>query len=159
VIRAQNPKDLASAAVCLIIGGFFAVVSLKALPLGTSARMGPGYFPLLIGSILVVFGIVLGVCAIRTKDQTGFGSWASWRGMAAVLGAPVAFGLTVRWLGFVPALFLTVFVSTFASERVVLTRALLISFALTALCVVLFSVGLGMSLPLFGQWGAQLGLP
>jgi hypothetical protein len=159
VLRTQNLKELASAAICLIVGGFFAIASLGMLPLGTSARMGPGYFPLLIGCILVVLGVVLGVRAVVSTDRDAFGSWAPFRGLVAILAAPVAFGLTVRWLGFVPAVFLTVFISTFASERVMLARALLISVALTILGVLLFSLGLGISLPLFGAWGAKLGLP
>lgn len=153
-----NLKDTASAAICILIGGFFAVQALRTLPLGSAARMGPGYFPLLIGGLLVALGLMLLVRALRTDNTPAAGDWAPLRGVVAILGAPIAFGLTVQPFGLVPALFLTVLVSTFASPQLGLRRAVVVSVLLTGFCALLFSAGLGITFPLFGPWLAKLGL-
>ena len=75
-----------------------------------------------------------------------------WRGIVLVLAAPVVFGLTVRGLGLVPAVMLVALISAFASQRMPVLLAFVLSVALTIFCVVVFSIGLGLPLRLFGPW-------
>ena len=72
--------------------------------------------------------------------------------MAFILPAPIFFGLTVRGLGFVPALFLTALIAAFASRRMGLGMALLLSAALTLFSVAVFSYALGLPFQRFGPW-------
>ena len=58
----------------------------------------------------------------------------AWRGMLFILPAPVFFGLTVRGLGFVPALFLTALIAAFASHRMRPGLALLLAGRADAVC-------------------------
>ena len=99
------------------------------LEIGTAFRMGPGYFPLVLALILVLLGVVVIVQATRVAGEP-LGEFA-WRGMAFILPAPVFFGLTVRGLGFVPALFLTSLIAAFASARMRPLPALALAFAVT----------------------------
>ena len=69
-----------------------------------------------------------------------------------ILAAPVVFGLTVRGLGLVPALALVVLISAFASRRMSLWLAVALTVGLTVFCVLVFSLGLGLPLRLFGPW-------
>jgi hypothetical protein len=158
VSASLNRKDVASAAVCLLSGAFFAIQSLRTLQLGSAARMGPGYFPLFVGGILIALGLVLAIRAIGEKNAAALTSWAPLRGLLSILGAPVVFGLTVRSLGFAPALFLTALISTFASDKIDIRRALFLAVVLTGFCCLLFSFGLGINLPLLGPWASKLGL-
>ena len=150
-------KDITASLLCVLIGGFFAIVSVTTLPLGTARQMGPGYFPFLVGCILLVLGLIMGFRAIRSDTPSAFDSVVSLRSLLSILVAPVVFGLTVRSLGLVPAILLTALASSFANERAGLRHSILLASMLTVFCVLVFSFGLGMNLPLFGAWAARLG--
>jgi hypothetical protein len=130
-------------------GAFFAFQSLG-LEIGTALRMGPGYFPLVLSTVLILLGIVILVQAVRVQGEP-IGPLA-WRGMLFILPAPVFFGLTVRGLGFAPALFLTAFIACFASRRMNVVFAVILSLLLTAFSIAVFSYGLGLPFERFGPW-------
>lgn len=136
-------------ALLVATGAFFAIQSYN-LDLGTTLRMGPGYFPLLLSVVLIILGAIVFVQAIRVQGEP-MGPLA-WRGMLFILPAPIFFGLTVRGLGFVPSIFLTAFIACFASHRMTVLHAILLSALLTAFSVGVFSYGLGLPFERFGPW-------
>ncbi|MER2536830.1 MAG: tripartite tricarboxylate transporter TctB family protein [Rhizobiaceae bacterium] len=144
-----DPVNGVCGALLVAAGVFFAVQSLS-LDLGTALRMGPGYFPLLLSGVLVLLGIVILVQATRVEGEP-VGEIA-WRGMLFILPAPIFFGLTVRGLGFVPALFLTSLIASFASLRMKPLTALVLSAAITIFSLVVFSYGLKLPFERFGPW-------
>ncbi|SMC52377.1 tripartite tricarboxylate transporter TctB family protein [Rhizobium sp. RU36D] len=131
------------------LGLFFTVQSLS-LDLGTALRMGPGYFPLVLSVILILLGLVILGQAFREQGEP-IGRLA-WRGMLFILPAPVLFGLTVRGLGFVPALFLASFIASFASQRMRPLGAVALAAAITVFSVLVFSYALGLPFERFGPW-------
>ncbi|MDX3974458.1 tripartite tricarboxylate transporter TctB family protein [Shinella sp.] len=133
----------------IALGGFFVYQCLN-LELGTAFRMGPGYFPLVLASILTVLGVVVLVQATRVKGEP-IGPLAL-RGMLFILPAPVFFGLTVRGLGFVPSLFFAALIAAFASSRMTPLMAVLLAIAITVFSVVVFSYALGLPFERFGPW-------
>ncbi|TKT79063.1 tripartite tricarboxylate transporter TctB family protein [Aquamicrobium sp. LC103] len=141
--------NLACGLIFIGFGLFFAIQSLG-MQIGTAFRMGPGYFPLVLACILVILGAVI-VVGSATAEGEPLGPIA-WRGMLLILPAPVFFGLTVRGLGFVPALFCTALIASFASRRMSLAKALVLSALLTAFSVAVFSYGLGLPFQRFGPW-------
>ncbi len=141
--------NLACGGFFIAAGLFFGVQSLG-LEIGTAFRMGPGYFPLVLSGLLIVLGLVVIVQALRTAGEP-LGPIA-WRGLLLILPAPIVFGLTVRGLGFVPAIFLAALIASFASVRMTATRAVLLSAVLTAFAVAVFSFGLGLPFVRFGPW-------
>ena len=144
-----DPANGLCGALLIVFGAFFAMQSLD-LELGTAFRMGPGYFPLLLAGVLILLGLVVLVQAIRVRGEP-VGPIA-WRGILFILVAPIFFGLTVRGLGFVPALFLTVLIAAFASSRMRPLTAIVLAAALTAFSVAIFSYGLGLPFQRFGPW-------
>ena len=130
-------------------GAFFAYQSLN-LDIGTALRMGPGYFPLVLSGILMLLGLIILVQAVRVQGEP-IDPFA-WRGMLFILPAPVFFGLTVRGLGFAPAIFLTAFIACFASSRMNVLYALILSLLLTVFSVGVFSYALGLPFERFGPW-------
>jgi Tripartite tricarboxylate transporter TctB family len=136
-------------ALFMALGLFFALQSLG-LELGTAFRMGPGYFPLVLACVLILFGLIIVVQSVRVEHD-GIGQIA-WRGLLFILPAPIFFGFTVRGLGFVPALFLTAFIASFASSRMTPLMALLLSAGLTFFSVLVFVYGLGLPFRSFGPW-------
>lgn len=149
----DNPSFDRTNATCGLVfigaGLFFAVQSLG-LEKGTALRMGPGYFPLVLAGLLILLGAVILVQSFR-KEGEPIGPLA-WRGMLFILPAPVVFGLTVRGLGFVPALFITAFIACFASHRMTVLGALILSSAVTLFSVAVFSYALGLPFERFGPW-------
>jgi hypothetical protein len=118
---------------------------------GTPVRMGPGYFPLILGLALTVLGGAIAVRGLRDGEEGPIGGLAL-RGAALIVGSVLFFGLTVRGLGLVPAVFVTAVMSAFASRRTGPVSAVLIGVALTVLCVVVFVVALRLRIPLIGPW-------
>lgn len=130
-------------------GLFFAYQSFE-LELGTALRMGPGYFPFILACALVLFGAIILIQSMRV-DGGPIGALAL-RGMIFILPAPIFFGLTVRGLGFVPSIFVTALIASFASGRMKPLTALVLSAALTVFSVAVFSYGLGLPFRRFGPW-------
>ncbi|MCY1665959.1 tripartite tricarboxylate transporter TctB family protein [Rhizobium sp. SL86] len=131
------------------LGLFFALQSLD-LELGTAFRMGPGYFPLVLSGALILLGATIVVHAFKVEHEA-IGTIA-WRGLIFILPAPIFFGLTVRGLGFVPALFLAAFVASFASTRMTPLMAVVLSAGLTVFSLLVFTYGLGLPFRTFGPW-------
>jgi hypothetical protein len=144
-------KDILSGLIFVAFGAAFGYAAIG-YPLGTAFRMGPGYFPLVLASLLAVLGVAIlvkGVTAAAADTPIGP---IPWRGAIFILGALVYFGATVRGLGLVLALFGAAFLSALASRHNGPLAALAIAGALTAACVVIFHYGLGVTVPLFGPW-------
>jgi putative tricarboxylic transport membrane protein len=133
----------------LLISAVFAY-GLTELNIGTAYRMGPGYFPMVLTGMLTIFALVMVVNGFRT-DGEPIGA-IPWRGLIIVTLSVVLYGATLRGLGMVPALALTVFLSTFASERWDAKLAVGITILLVASCYVIFLRGLGLPLSPFGPW-------
>lgn len=133
-------------------GVFFAWQSLG-LEIGTAFRMGPGFFPLALAGVLVLLGIVIVVQGMKVAGEP-VGNLA-WRGMVLILPAPIFFGLTVRGLGFVPAIFFTSLIASFASVKMKPLAAVLLSAGVTLFSALVFVKGLGLPFRLFGPWLGQ----
>ena len=144
-----DPANGACGALFVAFGAFFALQSLG-LDIGTTFRMGPGYFPLVLAGILILLGLVILFQATRVAGEP-LGAIA-WRGALFILPAPIFFGLTARGLGFVPALFFTCLIAAFASHKMKTLAALLLAAVVTLFSVVVFSYGLGLPFRLFGPW-------
>jgi hypothetical protein len=69
---------------------------------GNGARMGPGYFPLMLGIVMAIIGMIITFTALVTETPDGdkIGKWA-WKQVFFILGANLAFGIL---LGGLPSL-------------------------------------------------------
>jgi hypothetical protein len=122
------------------------------LPLGRAARMGPGYFPLLIAVGLGLTALAVVARSIRAWRRTGrkivvedTADPISWRALAAIAASVIAFAVLIRPAGFIPACLVTVLACTAAQttyggwgERLALAGTL------AAFSALLFVTGLGL---------------
>lgn len=143
-------KDLLAGAVFTAFGLAFAVTSAT-YEIGTPLRMGPGFYPLVLGGILVVLGVSIAVKGFVAAEGGDIGT-VPWKALVLLVGAILFFGLTVRGLGLVPALFVTVLLAGLADRKARLVPAVVIAASLTALSVLIFVYVLQLRLPLVGPW-------
>ena len=148
--RMRSPKDFWAGVLYAGFGGF-AVIIARDYGMGSGARMGPAYFPTVLGSLLLLIGIVSMVRSL-VKDGEPLGAIA-WKPMLLVTAATLLFGLLLRAAGLVPAIVVLVLVSAAASVKFRFAwRALGLMALLVAFCALVFVEGLGLNVPLLGAW-------
>ena len=148
-IEIRNNRDF-WAGVMLIVTGATSVIVARDYAFGTSLRMGPGYFPSVLGGLLVLFGLYLVASGLRSNEKIE-GGW-SLRALVVLPLSLVLFGLLMEYAGFVPALMVLIVGSAAAGSEFKLIEALLLAAGLTVFAVGLFIYGLGLPYPLFAAW-------
>lgn len=140
----RNPKDF-WAGILFIAFGLAAVIIARDYAMGTAGRMGPGYFPRGLGSILIILGLVLSVRALRLRGaKIQFGSF---KPLLIVLGSVLVFGLAAPKLGLIVATILLIVISSAASHEFRWKEAVISSLILAAFTLAAFVYGLKLQLP------------
>ena len=141
----RNPKEFGSG---LLFAGFgIAAIAIgAAYPVGTAARMGPGYFPRGLGMILIGIGIILILRSFRDPGSPIM--MKDLRPIAIVLGSVVLFGLTVSQAGLILSTLLIILVSSTASHEYRWKESIMASIALAIFVVIAFGYGLKLQLPI-----------
>jgi len=141
----RNNRDFWSGLMFFVIGAA-AVLVARDYPFGRLLRMGSGFFPSLLGVILMLFGIYIMVKGLRRNEQIP-GNWS----VRAVIVLPlitILFGVLMERAGFIPALAVLAFGSAAAGKEFKWGEVLLLSAFMTALSVAVFILGLGLPYPL-----------
>ncbi|PVE52259.1 tripartite tricarboxylate transporter TctB family protein [Rhizobium rhizogenes] len=148
LIRGQRDFGIGVIYLALGIAGFLIARSYS---FGTAGRMGPGYFPTIISSLLVLFGFVtIGRGLFRDGPPI---DGINWKGVGLITLSVCAFGYLLERVGLVLALAMLVLLSAAASERFRFeVRAAVGLVALVIFCAIVFVEGLGLPMPLVGEW-------
>lgn len=147
MIRLRSPKDAIAGLMFILLAGTLAW-SAGRLELGTTGRMGPGYFPLLLSGILGVLGLVILIGGLRIDGPSL--PRGEWKGLALVTAAILVFGAVVQPWGFIPAVVLSSLLCVAASRPMQPIASALFVLGLTVFCVVVFVWGLGIPVRLLG---------
>ncbi len=142
----RHPKDFVAGLIFLAFG-IAAIVLSSAYPLGTAARMGPGYFPRILGILLIVLGLALALRALRLQGSP-LPHWP-WRPTVVVITSVVLFGLVVTHVGLVFSTIGLIVLSSAASTEFRAKEALVSGVLLAALAVGVFVIGLKLQLPIW----------
>jgi hypothetical protein len=134
------------AGVMLIVTGAAAIIIARDYAFGTALRMGPGWFPSVLGGLLVLFGLYLVAQGLRSNEKIQ-GNW-SLRALIVLPLSLVLFGLLMEYAGFIPALMVLIVGSSAASSEFRLIESLLLAVGLTLFAIALFIYGLGLPYPL-----------
>ena len=145
----RNPRDFWSGLIFAVTGAA-AVVLGRESAMGTTTKMGPGYFPTVLGLLLAGVGLALLVRAFVTRGAPlrGFAV----RALVLVLVATVLFGVIVRGAGMLVALVVLVLVSAGASRLVRWRATLVLAVGLATFSALVFVKLLGLPIPLVGRW-------
>jgi hypothetical protein len=145
----SSPKDFWSGLIYIFFG-LSAVIIAREYGMGSALRMGPAYFPTLLGWLLAAIGAISAIRGFVIRG-TPIGGFAV-RPLLIVIAAALFFGFTIRGAGMVVALPILVIFSATASSRFSWKRTLLLAAGLTVFCVLVFIKGLGVPLPIVGPW-------
>lgn len=145
-VALKNNKRFLAGLMFLGIGAG-AIYMAQEYPMGTALRMGPGYFPIVLGSIIALFGIWELFIGVLKPDPVK-GSW-SLRALAVLPLAAVIFGILMEKTGFIPALLVLVLVSAWAGDEFRFVEVAVLAVGLTVVCTGVFIYGLGLPYPLF----------
>ena len=143
-------KDILAGTVFIVFGGAFALGSL-AYDIGTPLRMGPGYIPLALGGLLAGLGVLIIIKGFLAGEGEPIGE-VEWRPLVFITAALLFFGITIRGLGVVGALFGATLLASLARSRTRPVEGLVIAVGLTILSVIIFIFALQLRLPLVGPW-------
>lgn len=145
----RSPKDFAAALIYLGIG-LTAILIGRDYGMGTALKMGPAYFPSVLGGLLAFIGLIALIRSFAVKG--GPIPQFAWRPLTLIVAATVVFGLLVRGAGVAIALPLFVMMTAYASVKFRWGSSLLLAAATTVFCTVVFVKGLGVPLPIIGRW-------
>jgi Tripartite tricarboxylate transporter TctB family len=147
----RHPKDFYSGLI-FVAFGIAAIVIGSNYSLGTAARMGPGYFPRILGIMLLVLGAALSLRALKIKGEP-IAKW-HWKPTLVVLGSVILFGYIVNYAGLVLSTIILIVMSSWASPEFRLKESVISGVLLAALVVGVFVIGLKLQLPI---WPGGLG--
>ena len=136
----RNNRDVLAGLLFIAIGAVAVVVATRDYPMGNAMRMGPAYFPTVLGGILILLGAWVAARGIRSGEKLK-GEWG-WKPLLLVALAIVLFGFLMSRLGLVPALVAVFLVSAaggreFRWKEVLLLTAIMSAFAVVVLLYVL----------------------
>jgi hypothetical protein len=130
------------AGLMFLTTGVAAIVIGRDYPVGVALRMGPGYFPIILGAIIGLFGLYFLITALRSTE-TMDPNWSP-RALIVLPLSLILFGLLMDRAGFIPALVALAFGSAAAGRDFRVKEVALLTIVLTILSVVIFIWGLAL---------------
>lgn len=149
----RKTKDFKAGLLFLSFGIAAMVLSTK-YQIGTSARMGPGYFPLVLGGVLTVLGLVVLLGSLSKGEGTRKVRSFRVKPVVLVLSSVVAFGLLLQPLGLVLSTMVLIMTASMASDEFRKKEALLNTFALLAIVLIVFVYFLHFQIPVLPSFVA-----
>jgi hypothetical protein len=150
MLRIRSPKNFWAGMLYASFGAT-AVMLARDYGMGSGSRMGPAYFPTVLGTLLLLIGLASVIRALAT-DGEPLGTIA-WKALVLVTGGTVLFGLLLRPAGLIPACAVLILVSAAASVKFRFdVRAIGLMLLLLVFCALVFVEALGLRVTLFGTW-------
>jgi Tripartite tricarboxylate transporter TctB family len=134
-VKIKSQKDFFSGLMFTVVGAAFAW-GATTYSVGEGARMGPGYFPLMLGILLAILGaaIMFTALVVETPDGDKIGAWA-WKPLSFIIGANLLFGILLGGLpsiklpamGLIAGIYGLTIVASLAGERFKLKEVLILA--------------------------------
>jgi hypothetical protein len=145
----RRPKDFLTGILFAIIGGSVIAIA-RTYPFGDARQMGPGFFPIVLAVVLLVFAAILLVQSfIGARDPIG--AFAV-KPVLYILGSTLLFALLLRPAGMIVAIIVMVAIASQSTRSLGPFGGLLVGVALAIGSAILFVYLLGQNVPLFGYW-------
>jgi len=145
----RSTKDFWAGLIYLLFGAS-AVIVARDYDMGTALKMGPAYFPTVLGWLLIAVGGLALIRAFISSDAP-LGALA-WTKLCLIIGSTILFGLILRRAGLIVAVPLLVLTSSVASRHFRWIPTVALAAGLTVFCIFVFLKGLGVPIPVVGPW-------
>lgn len=142
----RDYADIIGGVLLLAAGLFIAAYAHSTLDPGTMRKLGPGMFPMAVGLLMAVFGVLVAVPAFFRE---GAPVTVKPRAALAVLGGIAVFGLLIVPAGLVPALIAMILTATVAENRVRPRAIAAMCIVLPLMAFLIFKIGIGLPMPMF----------
>jgi putative tricarboxylic transport membrane protein len=148
-VRIGNPTDFWAGIAFGGFGLFMALYAATHYTLGSAVRMGPGYFPLWVGGIVALLGLILALRSLRVHGPSL--PRFQWRATLFILGGAVAYGYLLKPAGLVLSTVAVVLITAAGGYEFRWREALLLAVALAIFAVAVFIYALGLPFPLWPE--------
>ena len=147
-MKIKSQRDFWSGLMFLVVGAAFAVGATN-YSMGTSARPGAGYFPLILSVILTIMGAVVlfEALTIETEDGEPIGAIA-WRPLIVVVVSIIVFAFLLPTMGMIVAVPVLIVIVSFAGDEFGWIGVVVNAVVLTAFSWLIFVKGLGLTIPM-----------
>ncbi|HZE45878.1 MAG TPA: tripartite tricarboxylate transporter TctB family protein [Xanthobacteraceae bacterium] len=150
-MRIRSPKDFWSGLCFIAIAVAFMALATR-YRFGTAEKMGPGFFPIMVGILQAGLGaILLGRSFVLDGPPVERGRLPP---LAITVVAVVLFGLALDWLGLAAAIAVLVIVGAYADRSARPVESIALAVALVFFSVVMFVWILGLPLRVWPDWWA-----
>jgi len=147
-VQIGNQKDFWSGVMFASTGLLFAGFAQE-YEMGTAQRMGPAYFPTVLGLLLAGLGVIVGVQGLAGEKADGRIEKFHFDALGWVLGAVVLFGALLRPAGLIVALVALIGVSAFGSHDFKLKETVILTVGLVIMVLAVFIWGLKLTIPIW----------
>jgi len=145
-MKVRDPQDFWAGLMFMVLGSAFMWLAQN-YAYGSAAKMGPGYFPTMLGGLLVALGLITLLRGLVFDGQAI--SRFNWKPLMLVMGSVVVFGIALPWLGLVVAIFAMVIISALGGHEFKLKEVLILAVLLTIGSVAVFNYGLQLQFPIW----------
>lgn len=153
-MRIRNHRDFWSGIMFLVLGALFVIFS-QAYQLGTPARMGPGFFPTMLGVLMALLGLAIVWQSTARTTREGRLEPVGWRELFLILVAVGVFAFALPWLGMVIAIALLIAISAAASHEFSWKETAISIVVLLIMSELVFVKGLELQFPVWPKFLTQ----
>ena len=148
-MKIKSQRDFWAGLMFLLVGAGFAWGATN-YSMGTSARPGAGYFPLILSSLLTLIGafVLFEALVIETEDGEPIGDIA-WRPLLVIVVAITVFAILLPRLGMFITIPILIVIVSFAGDEFGWLGVAVSATVLTVFSWLVFSKGLGLTIPLW----------
>jgi Tripartite tricarboxylate transporter TctB family len=147
-VSVKNQKDWFAGLIFVLFGVVFAW-GATAYRMGVKSKMGPGYFPFVLGCLLAFLGVVLVVRSVAFGGERERVERLHFKPLTLVLGSIAAFALLLQAGGLAVALVALVVISSLAGSEFDIKESIAAAVVLVAASWLLFVRGLGLQFPIW----------
>jgi hypothetical protein len=147
-LRIRNFKDFYTGLLFMLFGVAFTWGATR-YALGKAAKMGPGYFPLILGGLLTILGVIVFIRSLVRDSEEGRVDRIALKPMVLMFGSIAAFALLLRSAGLVVSIFAIILISSLASRESRFWETLISAIVLCAASLAVFVYGLNLQIPVW----------
>ena len=136
----------------MAFGAFFCLYSVFNYQLGSASRMGPGYFPMVLGGFLFFLGFLISLISLivkSTDDDGGAIGRFDFYSLFVILGSVTVFALLLKSGGLIAATAIMIFLSSFGNRPFKIVPTIILCVVLSVAVWAIFVLGLNLVVPIW----------